>query len=359
MRDSEKAATVQKENGHSPVAHPILEALALAPLNGGQMKIVLHVIRQTYGWSRRDAAISYSDFTRATGFALNTVRRATAELIEAGVLQIVRESSFNKAATYRLQKDPRKWGKYACTPASLSVPSEGQSASVGAHSGGTNGVPASVQSASTGAHSSGTSTVPSYVHSNGSQPVADNAVTGTENNIKQDIYKKDDGVVETSSGNPRTHDNTTPLREYLADKAIVVDRFVASAEQPKTWGPGIMGLYGPHGTDEQVWKGIPEASRPSILAVALDRYAAEAKAYTGRYFRRFLESARNEWRELDEEKKTTFASNTASKAQKIEAIPCPDCTLPGGKRITWPDGRVEERKCGAPSCKPVRERASA
>src|SRR5690606_16075290 len=47
------------------------------------------------------------------------------------------------------------------------------------------------------------------------------------------------------------------LREYLGPSAAAADRFAASAEHSPTWPVAVLGLYGPNGTDEQVWQRSP------------------------------------------------------------------------------------------------------
>lgn len=103
---------------------------------------------------------------------------------------------------------------------------------------------------------------------------------------------------EPPTSPPRGSD-VVRLERYLGPHAAAVDRFTRSAPHPVTWAAGVLGLYGPQGTDERVWTGIDPPDRPGLLAKALDRYAAEGKPYNGRYFRRFLEGAIDEHRRTD------------------------------------------------------------
>lgn len=113
--------TVQKENGHSPIAHPILEGFAVAPFTSSQLRILLALVRQTYGWSRKEASVSYADFERLTGLPRKTVQRTVSSLTEAGVLVVVQPATGSTPTVYRLQKDPREWGSYAVESTSLVV----------------------------------------------------------------------------------------------------------------------------------------------------------------------------------------------------------------------------------------------
>src|SRR5690606_30974247 len=91
---------------------PILEALALAPFNAAQLKVLLVLIRETYGWQQKDAAISYTRLEAATGLHRDTVRNALRTLIQEGVVIVVREATFTAPAVYRLQKDAQQWGRF-------------------------------------------------------------------------------------------------------------------------------------------------------------------------------------------------------------------------------------------------------
>jgi phage replication O-like protein O len=115
------SSPIQKERGHSPIAHPILEALALASLTAGELKIVLVVIRETYGWSRKTAALSLGALAEATGLHKNSVQRSVRTLLSEGVLVELDPATFREPATLTLQKDPRKWGRYAVTPPALTA----------------------------------------------------------------------------------------------------------------------------------------------------------------------------------------------------------------------------------------------
>lgn len=106
-------ADVQLEHGHTRIAHPILEALSLAPFNASQLKVALVVIRETYGWSRKEAPISQTQFQAATGLHRDTVKNALRELTGEGVVRVVREATFTDPAVYRLQKDPEEWGRFS------------------------------------------------------------------------------------------------------------------------------------------------------------------------------------------------------------------------------------------------------
>lgn len=102
---------------------------------------------------------------------------------------------------------------------------------------------------------------------------------------------------------PNGDANASPsssLRAYLGELSESVERMDRSADHGSSWESGIHGLYGPNGTDTEVWRipstgsAITETERHEVLAKAIDRYAAEGKKYNGILFRRFVERARDE-----------------------------------------------------------------
>jgi len=116
------SSDIQVEKGHSKIAHPILEALALAPFQRAHLKVMLVVIRESYGWSRKDAALSLGVLQQATGLHRNSVARTVRELVQAGVLVCMRGPQGTRPAVYRIQKDPRLWGPFSVTPVTLEAP---------------------------------------------------------------------------------------------------------------------------------------------------------------------------------------------------------------------------------------------
>ena len=66
-------ASPQKENGFTPIANEILEALVKAGLLGSELALVLFVIRKTYGWKKKHDIISLTQFEKGTGLSRPTV----------------------------------------------------------------------------------------------------------------------------------------------------------------------------------------------------------------------------------------------------------------------------------------------
>lgn len=107
-------------DGHVRIINPVMEALAMAPFNAGQLRVLMVVIRKTWGWQTKDAEVSSGDLADATGLARSTAAAALRDLVDAGVLVELEAPSFSSAGCYQVQKDPEQWGRFAVSPPSLS-----------------------------------------------------------------------------------------------------------------------------------------------------------------------------------------------------------------------------------------------
>ena len=76
----------QLENGYTPIANELLEGILLAGLGSAEIKIILVIFRQTYGWSRKEAEISTSFFERLTSLSRRHVVRAIRILLGKGLI---------------------------------------------------------------------------------------------------------------------------------------------------------------------------------------------------------------------------------------------------------------------------------
>ena len=91
----------QLEHGHTRIANELLEALIRYPFNGGEYKILLAIIRLTYGWQRTERPIKQTDLAQATGLHLRYVHDVLMTLRQQGVLFRDRSA---RPHTYRLNK---------------------------------------------------------------------------------------------------------------------------------------------------------------------------------------------------------------------------------------------------------------
>lgn len=99
-------ASPQKENGFTPIANEIMEALVGAGLNGTELSVVLHVLRKTYGYGKKEDWISYTQFEKATGKARPNVWKSIGSLVTKKILVTEKQP---QRTVYRLNKDYSQW----------------------------------------------------------------------------------------------------------------------------------------------------------------------------------------------------------------------------------------------------------
>jgi len=98
----------QKENGYTPIANEIVEAMMRVNFSPHEMRILLFLFRKTYGWKKKSDRLSLSQFARGTGIDRRHVHRAIKNLSAKKVITVTRTGD-RKALTYRFQKDYSLW----------------------------------------------------------------------------------------------------------------------------------------------------------------------------------------------------------------------------------------------------------
>ena len=80
-------ASPQLENGYTRVANELLEAISRFPFNGSQLRLLLFLIRKTYGFQKKADAISISQWQGGTGLNRRTIIRELKNLESMNVIQ--------------------------------------------------------------------------------------------------------------------------------------------------------------------------------------------------------------------------------------------------------------------------------
>jgi phage replication O-like protein O len=74
-------ASPQKENGFTPIANEILEKVVNTALLGAEFRIVLLILRKTYGFRKKSDWISLTQFEKGTGLSRPTVVKSLKTLV--------------------------------------------------------------------------------------------------------------------------------------------------------------------------------------------------------------------------------------------------------------------------------------
>lgn len=103
-------ANPQKENGYVPIANDLLEALIRYRFTLREFKIVMLIIRQSYGWNRKHTRMSQHEIATATTLRRDSVGTAIRSLVASRVVKFNRSGTGSKAKrTYSLNKDFDQW----------------------------------------------------------------------------------------------------------------------------------------------------------------------------------------------------------------------------------------------------------
>jgi len=109
-------ANPQKENGYTALANEILDALIKVPLLGSEMQVCLFVIRKTYGFNKKEDAISITQLERAVQRSRPTIVKALKNLQLVNILKLVKKGNSKTSSNiYCLNKNYDEW-KLVNTP---------------------------------------------------------------------------------------------------------------------------------------------------------------------------------------------------------------------------------------------------
>lgn len=76
-----KICSPQLEKGHTRIANELLEAIVVYPFTAAQYKVLLVVIRKTYGWRKKKSQISYGMISYLTGLNKRYAKKVVSQLI--------------------------------------------------------------------------------------------------------------------------------------------------------------------------------------------------------------------------------------------------------------------------------------
>lgn len=99
-------ASPQKENGFTPIANEILEALAKININGEARQVLDVIIRKTYGFQKKQDKISLSQFVLTTSLKKSAVCRGLNRLKK---MNIIIKIDNENCTIYRFNKNFDTW----------------------------------------------------------------------------------------------------------------------------------------------------------------------------------------------------------------------------------------------------------
>ncbi len=100
-------ANPQKENGHTDIAHEIMEALAGIRISGEEWQCLCVIFRKTYGWHKHEDWISLSQFNLLTKLKKPNILRAIKKLLLKKVVIIKNDK--RQRPKYKFNKNYDQW----------------------------------------------------------------------------------------------------------------------------------------------------------------------------------------------------------------------------------------------------------
>ncbi len=101
-------ASPQPEQGFTRIANELLDALIAADMTKRQLRVALAIVRQTYGYNRKEDDISGSRLAELTGLRR---QHCNAALLELAALQVITRRTGRWGTRVSIQKDYERWGK--------------------------------------------------------------------------------------------------------------------------------------------------------------------------------------------------------------------------------------------------------
>jgi phage replication O-like protein O len=102
-------ASPQLENGHLRIAHEVWEHLMRGGFTGTELSLVMAVIRQTWGWKKKEAEISLGEFRELTDQSESTAARVLNALLAKRVLVYSKGGGRGIKSKWSFNKDWETW----------------------------------------------------------------------------------------------------------------------------------------------------------------------------------------------------------------------------------------------------------
>ena len=112
-------ANPQLQKGYVRIANELLEAICRLNVSGNEMRILLYIIRRTYGFNRSCAEIPLSDISEALGMKKGNVSRELKKLREANIIK-QHSNKGVRPQTLSIVKNYEKWHVESCAVLPLS-----------------------------------------------------------------------------------------------------------------------------------------------------------------------------------------------------------------------------------------------
>lgn len=98
---------MSETEGYTKIPHDVMEALIRSNLSSAEVRALLFIARQTWGWQKESDTIALRQFSNATGIERRNIWRVI-QILKNARLTVVNGDD-TKAATYRINKNISEW----------------------------------------------------------------------------------------------------------------------------------------------------------------------------------------------------------------------------------------------------------
>lgn len=132
-------ASPQIENGFTRIANELMEALYRTDLSGTRLRLMLYVMRESYGYRRTSATFTYGEIASAIGIKRQHAVRDMTWLVEHNYLGKNKAEGDQSSSEWSIQKDYMQWGatKIGTTDNLQDAPTEQEQEIIGSTRNGT------------------------------------------------------------------------------------------------------------------------------------------------------------------------------------------------------------------------------
>lgn len=103
-------ANPQIENGFTPIANEIMEALTKISLSGQEFRLILHLLRNTYGFHKKEYYLPLTKISKLMGCNKNNASRLINKLVLSKMITVIKNDN-GKPRSYCFNKDYDLWDK--------------------------------------------------------------------------------------------------------------------------------------------------------------------------------------------------------------------------------------------------------
>ena len=106
-------ANPQLSNGYTKIANELLEAICRLNISGNEMRILLYIIRRTYGFNKSYSEISLSEISAAVEIRREHIQKALKKLSAKKIIEL-RIHGGTKSQTISIVKNYEEWVVESC-----------------------------------------------------------------------------------------------------------------------------------------------------------------------------------------------------------------------------------------------------